>query len=239
MGDESMRSGRDDGLEADAMAGYSLILFDLDGTLTDPKVGITKSVQYALAKLGIDPPGSEELTSFIGPPLHVTFAERYRLDPAAVSQAIAYYREYFAARGMYENLVYDGVPALLEELSRASRRLVVATSKPTVFAESILEHFGIRAVFDYVVGSHLDGTRSAKTDVIAEALRRYPDIRDRVMVGDRAHDVVGAKNNRIDSIGVSYGYGSRAELVEANPTYLVDTVAEIGRLVRGAPGKMG
>jgi phosphoglycolate phosphatase len=213
------------------MPGYSLVLFDLDGTLTDSKVGMTKSVQYALVKLGIAPPSQDDLTPIIGPPLHVTFRERYGLPPATVSQAIAYYREYFLARGMYENQLYPGVLKLLQQLAAAPQYRIVATAKPTVFAERILDHFGIRSFFDHVVGSNLDGTRSAKTDVIAHSLGQYPGIGRAVMVGDRQHDVIGAHDNTIDSIGVTYGYGSITELTAANPTYMVNTVAEIGRIV--------
>ncbi len=217
--------------ELHALSSYRLVLFDLDGTLTDPKIGITKSVQYALTKLGIDPPSPDALTPFIGPPLHVTFAQRYQMDPAVVSQAVAHYREYFSVRGMYENHMYEGIPTLLRELRTGPRRLVVATSKPAVFAEKILDHFGIRVFFDDVVGSHLDGTRSTKTEVIACALERYPGVRDAVMIGDRVQDVIGAQDNAIDSIGVTYGYGTPAELSEAHPTYLANTLDEIGRFV--------
>jgi phosphoglycolate phosphatase len=214
------------------MARYSVVLFDLDGTLTDPKDGIIKSLQYALIKLGIDPPSPDALLPFIGPPLRETLAQQYRIGPAAVSRAIAYYREYFSARGMYDNHVYEGIPSLLHALKNTSRHLVVATSKPTVFAEQILTHFGIRMFFDHVVGSNLDGSRSAKSDIIAWALRRYyPDIRDAVMIGDRLHDVVGAQDNAIDSIAVTYGYGSLAELTAANPTYMAPTVDDIALIL--------
>lgn len=152
------------------------------------------------------------------------------MPSASVVKAVAHYREYFSAHGMYENEMYEGVPELLRALRGASRQLVVATSKPTVFAEKILHHFGIRALFDEVVGSRLDGTQSAKTEVIGNALGPYPGVRA-VMVGDRMHDVVGAQNNVTDSIGVTYGYGSLQELTEANPTYLAHTVDEIGRFV--------
>lgn len=215
------------------MAGYSVVLLDLDGTLTDPKHGITKSVQYALAKLGIDPPDPDELTGFIGPPLHLTFAQQYSLDTSEVSQAVAYYREYFSAYGLYENQMYPGIPRMLQQLHRVSRHLVVATSKPTLFAERILEHFGIRPFFEHVVGSHLDGTRSAKSDVITDSLERYPGIRHAIMIGDREHDVMGAHHNGIDSIGVTYGYGSLAELNAARATYLANTVDEIASIVSG------
>ncbi|POB11262.1 phosphoglycolate phosphatase [Sulfobacillus sp. hq2] len=213
------------------MAVYRVILFDLDGTLTDPKIGITKSLQYALQKLGIDSPSPDALTAFIGPPLHVTFSQQYHLDSHAVSQAVSYYREYFSSYGLYENHVYEGIPSLLEALRVTSRHLVVATSKPSIFAERILDYFGLRAFFDTVIGSNLDGSRSGKTEIIAQALQCYPGMSDAVMIGDRAHDIVGAHNNGIDSVAVTYGYGSLSELREANPTFLAHTVKETERLL--------
>lgn len=211
------------------MAAYSTILFDLDGTLTDPKVGITKSVQYALSKLGIDEPNLDNLTPFIGPPLHKTFRQVYDFSPSRVERAVEYYREYFTKSGMYENVLYAGIPQLLKGLKMESRQLVVATSKPTVFAQTILNHFDIEQFFDHIVGSHLDGTLSDKAEIVEYAMRQYGDLPkgDFVMVGDREHDIIGANNNGIDSIGVTYGYGSRQEFVEAHATYIADTVNEL------------
>ncbi|PSR30478.1 MAG: phosphoglycolate phosphatase [Sulfobacillus benefaciens] len=215
------------------MTAYSTILFDLDGTLTDPKVGITKSVQYALSRLGIDAPDLDALTPFIGPPLHIAFQQQYHFNFTQTQLAVQYYREYFSVHGIYENVLYQGIPQLLTSLKENSRNLIVATSKPTAFAQQILCHFGIDQFFDQVVGSNLDGTRSAKTEIVACALRQYPQLpsTDFVMVGDREHDIIGATSNGIDSIGVGYGYGSREELSRANATYIADTVEHLRKLL--------
>lgn len=215
------------------MAIYSTILFDLDGTLTDPKEGITKSAQYALSRLGIDEPDLEELTSFIGPPLHVSFEQFYGLGPSEVERAVMYYRQNYKESGIYENVIYDGIPELLKFLKDKSKQLVVATSKLTVFAEQILIHFEIDQYFDHVVGSNLDGSRSNKAEIVEHAIRKFNGSpkSDFIMVGDRKHDIVGANANGIDSIGVKYGYGSQEELVQANATHLVDTVDELFNLL--------
>ncbi|WDL95906.1 HAD family hydrolase [Alicyclobacillus sp. ALC3] len=211
------------------MKAYTTILFDLDGTLTDPKVGITKSVQFALAKLGIAEPDLEKLTPFIGPPLHVNFQRVYHFSPSQVQLAVEYYRQYFKEGGMYENVPYDGITRLLKSLKRQSRRLIVATSKPTVFAEQILNHFDLSPFFDCVIGSNLDGTRSDKSEVISYVMSQYGDIpkADFVMVGDREHDIIGAHSSGIHCVGVTYGYGSRDELMRVNPTHAADTVYDL------------
>lgn len=211
------------------MAAYSLILFDLDGTLTDPKDGITKSVQYALYKLGIEETNLDSLTPFIGPPLHDSFQQIYRLSPLETQRAVKFYREYFTQRGMCENLMYEGIPWLLQSLKNQSRKLVVATSKPTVFAEAIIKYFRIEQFFEHVIGSNLDGTRSNKGEIIQHAMGYYSDRSktDFVMVGDREQDIIGANANGIDSIGVLYGYGLREELTKARATYVANAVQEV------------
>lgn len=215
------------------MTPYSTILFDLDGTLTDPKVGITKSVQYALSKLGIHEPDLDKLTCFIGPPLRLTFQQAYHFSPSDTQRAVDHYREYFKTDGMYENVLYNGIPRLLKMLKREFVNLVVATSKPTVFAKQILHHFDIEQFFDHVVGSNLDGTRSTKTEIIECAMRLYPDLSTTgfVMIGDREHDIIGANDNGIDSIGVLYGYGTREEFNQAKATYVVDSVEDLCELL--------
>ncbi|WP_019119839.1 HAD family hydrolase [Brevibacillus massiliensis] len=215
------------------MRSYQVILFDLDGTLSDPKIGITKSVQYALKKLGIDEPDLDKLEPFIGPPLQDSFPEWYGLDAEETDRAVRYYREYFKEKGMYENVLFPEIPGLLQELKRSGRQLVVATSKPTPFAEEILRYFQIDGYFDLVAGSNLDGTRLAKTEVIEYALDQYSDRekRDFVMIGDRKYDVIGANKTGIDSIAVTYGYGSREELLRENPTYLVSDIQGIREII--------
>lgn len=212
---------------------YSTILFDLDGTLTDPKPGITRCVQYALAKMGIDEPDCDKLTPFIGPPLAKAFSEFYQLDATQALQAVAYYRERFATVGLYENAVYPGIPALLAKLTANNRKLVVATSKPTVFSVTILDYFQLRSYFSSVVGSNLDGTRVEKSEVIAFALAEIGSVSKTsvLMVGDRKHDVIGARENGIDAAAVGYGYGSAEELRQASPRYRVPTVAALAALL--------
>lgn len=151
---------------------YRYILFDLDGTLTDPKLGITSCVQYALYKFGIEEPDPDKLEPFIGPPLLDSFQEFYGFDEEKGMQAIAYYRERFATVGILENEIYPGVSQMLARLQKAGARLAVASSKPTVFVTRILEHFGIISYFDVIVGSELDGTRARKEEVVEEALRQ-------------------------------------------------------------------
>lgn len=213
---------------------YQVILFDLDGTLTDPKVGITKSVQYALAKFGIEESDLDKLIPFIGPPLIESFQEIYALSKEQAKEAVGYYREYFTKAGMYENAIYPGIIELLAELRGAGKELLVATSKPTVYSEQIIEHFGMTPYFKAIVGSNLDGSRIHKDEVIAFALDALNNIsRDEViMVGDRKHDIIGAQKNSIASIGVTYGYGSREELEQAGPTHMAVTVAELGKLLQ-------
>lgn len=213
--------------------GYRLILFDLDGTLTDPKPGITRAVRYALERLGVSVEDPETLTPFIGPPLHHSFARFYGFDDERIREAIRLYREYFEATGLYENAIYPGIPPLLARLHAAERRLVVATSKPTIYAQRIVDHFGLGEYFARVVGSELDMTRSDKAEVIAEALGSFPEVaRDGVvMVGDREHDILGARAHHLDAIGVMYGYGSRAELEAAGAAAIAGTVADLADLL--------
>ncbi|MGR6835211.1 HAD family hydrolase [Syntrophomonas erecta] len=212
------------------MKDYQTILFDLDGTLTDPKEGITKSVQYALNKSGIKVPEQDELVKFIGPPLVESFRKFFQLGHDQAWKAVEYYREYFSVRGMYENEVYPGIDNLLKDLSEQGKCLAVATSKPTIYSERILEYFKLDKYFSLVIGSNLDGSRVVKKEII-EIAQAGKDPGQTVMVGDRMHDVVGAHHNGIDSIAVAYGYGSIEELTNADPTYLVKTVQELGKLL--------
>lgn len=216
---------------------YDVILFDLDGTLTDSKPGITRSVQHALAGMGIDVPDAEALTPFVGPPLAESFARYYGFDADQSRQAITIYRERFATIGLYENAIYPGVPDLLAELRLSGATLAIASSKPMVYVERILAHFGLAEHFLAVAGSNLDGTRIAKQEVIEHALSLLPDV-DRtraIMVGDREHDVIGARAHGIETIAVGYGYGPPGELEAARPLAIVDTVDQLLPLLL-APG---
>lgn len=197
------------------------IFFDLDGTLTDPKIGITRSIQYALNKLAHPTiPTEDELTWCIGPPLRGSFAKLLGSDTSA-DLAVSYYRERFSDVGLYENGVYAGVAEVLTALGGSGRRLFVATSKPHVFAERIIDHFGLRHHFERVFGSELDGTRVDKSHLLQYALKETAvDPSRAIMVGDRSHDIVGARNNAMSAIGVLYGYGSAEELTAAGALHL-------------------
>jgi phosphoglycolate phosphatase len=209
---------------------HSIILFDLDGTLTDPREGITRSVQYALAKLGIDEPDLTALEHFIGPPLLQCFMSTYALDEATGWQAVNYYRERFRVTGLYENQVFDGVEALLAALVAQGRTLYVATSKPTVFAEEIARHFGFDRYFKRIYGSELDGTRTNKVELLAHVLeseRLAPH--STLMIGDRKHDLIGARRNGLQAVAVGYGFGSREELLGEAPDFHFETLEQMRR----------
>lgn len=212
---------------------YHTILFDLDGTLTDPGIGITNSVSYALQKFGIRVTDRTRLYKFIGPPLNESFQEFLGFSVEESQRAVAYYREYYGEKGIYENQMYDGVEPLLADLQAKGKKLVLATSKPEKFAVQILEHFHIEKYFDFVVGSNMDGSRSKKAEVLTYALKQM-EITDKspvVMVGDREHDIFGAAQVGIDSIGVLYGYGSKEELRDAGATYIVNVPEEIADII--------
>ncbi len=215
------------------MKKYDVVLFDLDGTLTDPGMGITNSVMHALKKYGIEVTDRSELYKFIGPPLHESFEKYYGFSHEEAMQAVEYYREYYKIKGIYENLLYDGVEDLLKTLFENGRKIILATSKPEVFAKEILRHFGVEKYFYYVAGSNLDGSRVAKADVIEYALESagITDKPSAVMVGDREHDIIGAKKVGLDSIGVLFGYGSREELEAAGADYTAETVDNIKTMV--------
>lgn len=204
------------------------VFFDLDGTLTESTEGICNAARYALEKFGIIETDITRLERYIGPPLDTSFAE-YGLDKEQVRQAIVYFREYYNRQGKFENRVYDGIPEVLSSLLKKGKKLVVATSKPEHFANQILEHFGILQYFSFVAGATEDEKRTHKDEVIAYALQKL-GIKDRssvLMVGDRKYDVVGAKKEEIDCVGVLYGYGSRDELEQAGAAYIAETVEDI------------
>jgi len=212
---------------------YKILLFDLDGTLSDPKEGITKSVQYALYKLNVNEPNLDKLECFIGPPLQVSFSEYYSFSEEKTKTAIDLYRERFKEKGMFENVLYPNIPSLLTSLKEQGYTLVIATSKPTIFAEEILKYFEIHHYFDCIVGSNLDGTRSSKTEIIQYIQNKYKNYNSSefIMIGDRKHDIIGANNSGIDSVGVTYGYGSLEEVKSSKPTYIADSVEQLREII--------
>ena len=212
---------------------YDTILFDLDGTLTDPGEGITNSVAYALKKYDIEVSDRSELYKFIGPPLKDSFMRYYSFSEEKAEQAIAYYREYFRDIGIFENRVYEGVEDMLKALCDEEKTIVLATSKPEEFAVRILEHFDLKKYFNVVAGASMDSSRSKKGDVIAYAISLCEDFcKDTaVMIGDREHDVIGAKENGLKSIGVLYGYGNRAEMEAAGADFIVESIEELRNLL--------
>ncbi len=211
---------------------YKTVLFDLDGTLTDPGIGITNSVMYALAKYGITVNDRSELYRFIGPPLIDSFTGFYGFDHEKGEEAVAYYREYFSVTGIFENELYSGIPELLGGLKEQGAKLILATSKPDVYAVRILEHFGLDKYFDHVAAATLDGHINHKDEVIRLALELAgEDTSDVIMVGDRKYDILGANVHGIDSVGVLFGYGSEEELRDAGATYIAKDVEALGKLL--------
>lgn len=211
------------------------VLFDLDGTLTDPGLGITNSVMHALDRFGIEKPPREDLYCFIGPPLTDSFNKKFGIPVERAPEAIGYFREYFADKGILENDIYPGIPELLEALHEKGDKVILATAKPLRFAERILDYFGIAKWFDYVAGNDMAETYMKKSDLLNDifaALGLGPgDLADCLMVGDRNHDIEGAHEAGIKAVGVLYGYGSREELEGAGADFVAETVEELGRIL--------
>ncbi|MBO5195501.1 MAG: HAD family hydrolase [Clostridia bacterium] len=213
---------------------YRHILFDLDGTLTDPFEGITNSVVHALKRYNIEVTDKRELRSFIGPPLVESFMKYFNFTEADAKNAVEVYREHFSTKGLFENELYEGIPNMLSELKSRGKTVIMATSKPEVYARRIAEHFDIAKYFDYMAGSELNGQRIAKTEVIEYALSSLgiSDRRNCLMVGDRLHDINGAKKSDIHSVGVLWGYGSREELEEAGADYICSSVENLIDIIK-------
>lgn len=211
---------------------YRYCLFDLDGTLTDPGIGITDSVMYALKKFDIDVKDRSELYPFIGPPLDYSFKTYFGFTEEQAVLAIKYYREFFSTKGLYENEVYEGIPGMLEELKKRGVTVALATSKPYEFSVEILRRFGLSGYFDHVGAATMDGRISKKEDVISNLLGQlnYEDKASVLMVGDRHHDTEGAKANGLHSAGVLWGYGTEEELKKAGAEYLFARPEDILRL---------
>lgn len=213
---------------------FPIILWDLDGTLTDPMEGITKSVQYALEAVGHPEPDHTKLTPFIGPPLREQFALWCGFDPMKekdkVEYCVAKYRERFGVVGWQENKVLPGIPELLRQLQKQGRKMAIATSKPTEYTMKIVEKFGLLQYFDCIVGASLDSSRDTKQKVIEEVLRQLDvtDLSQAVMIGDRHHDIDGGKGAGLATIGVMFGYGSREEFETHGADWIIETVEELG-----------
>ena len=214
---------------------FTHIFFDLDGTLTDPALGITNSFIHALKYYGMEIPSYEELCKLIGPPLPYSFETTFGFSHDKAMEAVSKYREYFSTRGLFENKVYDGIPELLQTLKEKGKHLVVATSKPEEYSIKIIEHFGLAKYFDFVCGSLMDESRSKKDEVIAYALERCGlgegDKKNVLMVGDRFHDIEGAKKNNLKSCGVLFGYGTRSELEESGADYIVSNCNDLREIL--------
>lgn len=206
------------------------ILIDLDGTLTDPKVGITTSARYGLEKVGHPISEDTNIDWIIGPPLKASLAKILNVDAddTLAEQALMAYRERFAVTGLYENHVFEGVAETLAELKRRGYRLFLATAKPTVYAKQILEHFNLVQYFTEIYGSELNGDRTNKGELIQYILEQQGMQADQcIMVGDREHDIFGARHNGIESIAVKYGYGSEIELQQAQPKYMIENFSHL------------
>ncbi len=208
---------------------YNYLLFDLDGTLTNPKEGITKCVQYALHALDIYEPDLDKLVPFIGPPLRQSFLDFYQLEEQQALYAVEKYRERFSTVGLFENFPYPGIATMLQQLQAQGKILAVASSKPTIFVEQILQKFSLDQYFQVILGSNLDGSRTEKQEVIAEVLRQlhHPPAEQLLMIGDRKYDVIGAKAMGIHCVGVAFGFAAPGELEESGAIYIAQTVADL------------
>ncbi len=209
------------------------VLFDLDGTLTDPKIGITTAVAYSLESFGIKVENLDDLCPFIGPPLVDSFMKFYGFSEEKAEKAVEKYREYYSVTGLFENFEYEGIANLLKNLQNQGKTLLVATSKPKVFAEKILDYFNLSQYFTYIGGCGLDGSLHTKSEVILHVLEQVnvPNLDEAIMVGDREFDIIGAKKVGIKSIGVLYGYGNMEEFVENGADFIVSSVQELEELL--------
>jgi len=211
----------------------SNILFDLDGTLTDPKDGITRCIQFALDQLGATSPEADQLDWCIGPPLRGSFSQLLNTkDDTLLDQAVFHYRKRFSECGMFENVIYPEVISSLRRIKVGGTRVFLATSKPKVFAKQILDHFDLSPFFDAVYGSELNGHLSDKSELVAHILdTENLDPKMTLIVGDRSHDIIGGKKNGIMTAAVSYGYGSREELTSSKPDFIFDTISDLAAFI--------
>jgi phosphoglycolate phosphatase len=215
------------------MRKYKYLIFDLDGTIIDPKVGGFGGIKYALDKYGLKDYDENLFRHFIGPPLHLSFAKYYGFDSMTSAKLCDYFREYYDERGKKECTLYDGMAETLKTLHREGFIMAIATTKPIFFAKQILDMFGISKYFFHISGSGLDNSKTEKGELIQEALTAFgrPDKDSVVMIGDREFDLIGALEHRIDSIAVEYGYGDYEEFVKYNATFIVKSVEELQKLL--------
>ncbi|MCD6178813.1 MAG: HAD hydrolase-like protein [Bacteroidales bacterium] len=211
----------------------SILLFDLDGTLTDPKEGIINSIHYALKKKGIIENQPEELLNFIGPPLHFSFQNRYHLSDDETIEMVRIFREYFAEKGIFENSLYSGIPELLKALKKQKKIISLATAKPTHFAKQVLDHFQLSDYVDFIAGANTDGSRTDKKEIVAYAKEITGNKADAeyLMIGDREYDIMGAHFNQIEACWVSYGYGEESIVIQEKPEYVCESVSELANLL--------
>ncbi len=205
-----------------------IVLFDLDGTITDSSEGIVNSIKYALSRLGFPEEPTEKIKQFIGPPLQQTFKINYGISD--YQNAVTIYREYYAEKGIYENRLYDGIVAVLDQLKNEGYTIGLATGKPTYYSHIILKHFKIDHYFNAVVGSNMNGTRGEKPEIIRDVLAELnydKELHEVVMIGDRKHDVHGAHHHQIKCIGVTYGYAEGDELIKAGAAHIVHHPSEL------------
>ena len=214
---------------------YEYILFDLDGTLTDPSLGITNSIAYALKKNNIEPPEREKLYKYIGPPLIDSFMEDYGFSRDGAVKALWDYREYYEESGIFENSVYDGIDDLLKSLYESGKKIYLATSKPEIYARQILEHFNLAKYFTFIAGNTMAEDRHHKVDVINYLYGECPEIEKEkaIMVGDRNYDVNGAHGAGIECIGVLFGFGDEIEMKEASADFIAPTVFDLKNILLG------
>ena len=215
------------------MKDYSTVFFDLDGTLVDSGEGVRNSVEYALNKFGIKVENKDSLSCFIGPPLTVSFKTFYGFDDEKADLGVSYYREYYKDKGIFEGYVYEGIEETLKRLKDAGKTVMVATSKPELFAKRVLEKFGIAKYFDFIAGATLDEkTRANKIEIMDYALKSCNvSPKDVIMVGDRLFDIEGAKHFGMECIAVLYGYGSKEEFIKYGAEYIVETPKDIADLI--------
>lgn len=215
------------------MKNYSTVFFDLDGTLVDSGEGVRNSVEYALKKFGIEVENKDSLSCFIGPPLTVSFKTFYGFDDENADRGVAYYREYYKDKGIFEGYVYDGIEETLKRLKDAGKRVMVATSKPEEYAKRVLEKFGIAKYFDFIAGATMDEkTRANKIEIMQYAFDSCgASPSDTIMVGDRLFDIEGAKHFGMECIAVLYGYGSMEEFKRYGAEYIVETAEDVANLI--------